>query len=374
MAYYFKGSSTFTIPNPKNASFRIYYRKRDRYATKPVAKEPAPYKLQLFQTTSTPYESWMDCPNTALNYELATPTSGKINMAGMQSRATDRALSKFKDKLLGEQSQLAAPWGERKQSVDMIADRAAQMRQAWRSLRRGDFRSFKRHLHLPIFRGDNRWSRPTDAAKIWLEYWFGWKPLVGDIYNAIDVLQREGPALQVQGRGTVRSEYVYTPRSGNWNWHYNWPLVTVRSLVQARVRVSNPNLYRANQLGLVNPASVAWELIPFSFLVDWFIPVGEFLDSWTTYCGLTLEQPFTTQSRRGYGTQYVRNWSWPPPIQQYEGSKGVVIQRTLGLPTKSWPTPKAFKGFSVVRGATAISLLITILKPGRDLPQPRNRS
>lgn len=374
MAYYSKGSGTVTIPNPKNATFRVYYRKRDRYATKPVAKEPAPYRVQVFQTTSKPYENWMDCPNTSLNYNLEVPSDGGCNISKMQSQADDKALSKLKDKLLGEQSQLAASWGERKQTVDMIAERAAQMRKAWRSLRRGDFHGFKRHLHLPIFKGDNRWSRPTDAAKIWLEYWFGWKPLVQDIYNAVDVLQRPGPDLQVSGRATVRDTYIATPKTGTWNWHYNWPLVTVRTLVQTKVAVSNPQLYRANQLGLVNPASVAWELIPFSFLVDWFIPVGEFLDSWTTYCGLTLSHSFTTRSRRGYGTQWVRNWTSQPSIQQYEGSTGVVIQRTLGLPSKSWPSPKAFKGFSVVRGATAISLLITVLKPGRDLPQPKNRS
>jgi hypothetical protein len=29
--------------------------------------------------------------------------------------------------------------------------------------------------------------------------------------------------------------------------------------------------------GLLDPASVAWELLPFSFVADWFIPIGSYL-------------------------------------------------------------------------------------------------
>jgi hypothetical protein len=32
-------------------------------------------------------------------------------------------------------------------------------------------------------------------------------------------------------------------------------------------------------LGLTNPALVAWELVPFSFVVDWALPIGDWLSS-----------------------------------------------------------------------------------------------
>jgi hypothetical protein len=34
----------------------------------------------------------------------------------------------------------------------------------------------------------------------------------------------------------------------------------------------------ARQLGLLDPLSVAWELLPWSFVIDWFIPIGAYLD------------------------------------------------------------------------------------------------
>jgi len=41
-------------------------------------------------------------------------------------------------------------------------------------------------------------------------------------------------------------------------------------------------------MGLINPAEVAWELTPWSFVVDWFIPVGNFLEALTARAGVTF--------------------------------------------------------------------------------------
>lgn len=376
MAYYLKGTSTFSIPNPKAASFRVFYRSRTRYATKPVGKEPAPYRFMRFETLSYPYESWMDAPNANVSYYLQSP--GTTNgTARAQASALDKARSKFKDEVYSKTSQLAATWAERKQSVDMIADRANQMRRAWKALRAGNFRRFKRELGITPNKRDS-WSRPKDAAKLWLEYWFGWSPLISDIHNAVDILQSQGPKTSAFGRATVRNPYQLIGRPSNnpdWAWQYDVPDWRFRALVQADVQVTNKNLFRADQLGLINPASVAWEVIPFSFLVDWFIPVSDFLEEWTAYAGLTFSNAFTTQSRFGTGSQWIYTWrNGPIGISQVQKTKAVWVDRSLGIASKTWPYPKAFKGFSVTRGATAISLLVTILNPGRDLPQPRNRS
>lgn len=378
MTVYSKGTSTFSIPNPTNASYRIYYRRRVRYATKPVAKQPAPYQLELYRTTSQPYANFMDAPNSTIAYSTPYPGDSTRGTNRAWASSLDKAKSKFKDEVYSKTSQLAANWGERKQSVDMIANRANQMRRAWRALRTGNFRQFSRELGIDPKRKDP-WSRPRDAAKLWLEYWFGWSPLIGDIYNATQILQSQGPKLKAMGKATVHSPYQKLGRPINnpaWDWQYDFPDWRFRTLIQAEVQVTNKNLFRADQLGLINPASVAWELIPFSFLVDWFIPVGDFLEEFTAYAGLTFKNPFTTRSCRGSGRQWVMTWSPASSygVSQMQGTEVRYMSRELGYPGITWPLPKAFKGFSVTRGATAISLLVTILKPGLDLPQPRNRS
>jgi hypothetical protein len=32
-------------------------------------------------------------------------------------------------------------------------------------------------------------------------------------------------------------------------------------------------------LGLYDPAGLAWELLPFSFVADWFVPIGNYLEN-----------------------------------------------------------------------------------------------
>jgi hypothetical protein len=33
------------------------------------------------------------------------------------------------------------------------------------------------------------------------------------------------------------------------------------------------------QMGVLDPLSVAWEVLPFSFVADWFIPIGTYLEN-----------------------------------------------------------------------------------------------
>lgn len=363
MAYYVKPKQYTQVYHPNYPTKRIYYSTKVRAVQKPITSSPTPYERQACKITTDPYKHMGD----AANHTAITMTVKAANWAS--NRALDRAYGKFKDAVYSQTAQVAANWAERRQTVDMIADDATTLRRAWQALRRGEFRRFKRILGITDRKNDRYWSKPTDAAKLWLQYHFGWEPLVKDIYASVEILQSEGPSGPVVGKATVNAP-------GNWGvlksgWYHECPVARYRYLLQARVRVSNPNLARASQLGLVNPVAVAWEVVPFSFLVDWFIPIGEFLNQWSDFLGLTFEDAFTTQSRIADVDDRYYNASGV--LVQYNGfARSFGVYRSLGI-SKPWPYPKAFKGFSVTRGATAIALLVAVLKPGLQLPQP-NRS
>jgi hypothetical protein len=56
---------------------------------------------------------------------------------------------------------------------------------------------------------------------------------------------------------------------------------------------------------LSNPAALAWELVPYSFVVDWMIPVGDYLSSLDAVNGLTFRRGTLSRS-----TKSDANTSW----------------------------------------------------------------
>jgi len=132
----------------------------------------------------------------------------------------------------------------------------------------------------------------------------------------------------------------------------------------ADIVIEDPNVFRLNQLGFVNPAVIAWELVPFSFVVDWFSNVGMVLSSYTDFVGMSLQNACTTSYAEYHDNFYYKghdpnNW-FGRIIAPYSERKAVTVRRSQGItmpnlvlrPPK-WP--------SVVRGATAISLLSQFL-------------
>jgi len=59
-------------------------------------------------------------------------------------------------------------------------------------------------------------------------------------------------------------------------------------------------------LGLTDPLSVLWEITPYSFVVDWFIPIGTYLENLNTIPSLR-GRFLTTTLRRFSGSAVPRN-------------------------------------------------------------------
>lgn len=299
------------------------------------------------------------------------------------SVAYSKALNKFTDSI-GEGASLGVSLGERKQAVDMIVGRAKQLTLFARSLRKGHFENAANALgytlrDVPIRRTrrqerkrDKKFSfsgqplkkfprryepKPSRAkgfASNYLEFHFGWSPLVGDIFAAVNVLGDGIPPVIVKGRGNDHQ----TKHVQDVSWEYRDYDITSKVQIIADCRIINPNVNLLSQLGLTNPASVVWELVPFSFVWDWFSNVGQFLTSWSNYTGVTLSNSAVT---------YLDNWTWTR-VQPSTGLlfKGHAVSCDRRPFTGTPPTPRLilypFKGFSVRRGLAAISLLIQQLK------------
>lgn len=193
---------------------------------------------------------------------------------------------------------LGAALAEASSSIAMIAGRALQLVQAARAIRRLDLAGAARALGCRKVDRSKRSVR-QDLQGMWLEYAFGWKPLVMDMYGASEVLQHSfEPAVQTSH---ASEQIIQTlPTSIPWG-NVTYETVTASRGVKmgCRVRINNPNLFLMNQLGLVNPASVAWELVPFSFVADWLGNFSVVINSYTDWLGCTPELAYTTWYYKG---------------------------------------------------------------------------
>jgi hypothetical protein len=91
-------------------------------------------------------------------------------------------------------------------------------------------------------------------------------------------------------------------------------------------KVDDANLVLLNSLGLLNPLQVAWELVPFSFVVDWILPIGSFLEAATGTIGTTFDSGYTT-----YGLSVEEELTFLKDYAPYGTS--TILSRSGDYPT-----------------------------------------
>jgi hypothetical protein len=322
------------------------------------SRQRRPYNLALdYQLTKQLVLDWHNPGNG--NQLLMASCYDAGNFFGSLYNDTYNDVYKKFVAQLGDSSQWGVNLAEYGQSISMIVKRATQLRRFTKKLNHFDFPGAANELGLgSVPKGVRRKSKAL--ADNWLEYHFGWEPLVKDIGSAIDVLQRPPPKKK---KVVAKSQRVFPnvdhPSGSSPVWTEE--VYTMKVRLSADISVSNPNLYMANQLGFVNPLSIAWELVPFSFVVDWFGNVGDVLSSMTDFLGLDVSSAQVTylqDHKRHRWSPYTLGFDGNPApwsanyrnIRCKRSTSSVVPGPTLSI--------KPFRGFSPARGATAISLLL----------------
>lgn len=179
-----------------------------------------------------------------------------------------------------------------------------------------------------------------DVGSKWLWWSYGIKPLVTDMYNAMDVLQRPLPWTRVHGSGI--SHYEFKANT------FDFYRLECKVKVAANVRVVNPNLFLANQLGLTNPVQWLNEGIPFSFVIDWFSNLSQVISQMTDFVGLEIADPVTAE----HSSVQLNSSTGDSKIRH-------LYSRSLTMPTAKLRF--AYERFQWQRGANAISLLVQFL-------------
>lgn len=259
-----------------------------------------------FSTTYFEQMNWRDSlftvsSPTGLGYWLAS------NFVALPQKfapsAAVRARNKARASLRETGVNFANMLGEYKQTTSMLARNAHTLH--------GMIRKLKRKAPAVIFQPRKHWTKAS--ADAWLEFTYGVKPLAQDLYDSYATWSKGSPGkpayqrTKSTSRGSMHG--IKTSGVGTTRVVESWTCARYDQVV-AYVTMKNGGLSAAaGQFGLTNPASLVWELTTLSFVVDWFVNVGEvlgsldnplYLSEGITYCAGRMERNTqTVVHRRG---------------------------------------------------------------------------
>lgn len=246
------------------------------------------------QTSNYDYES------TEYISKLRTPfSSSPVNGPAIEN-AWNESINDALQSLKGNTSEVGASLGELKSSVDLLAGTVTRGAHFLHFMRRGQFLKAANTLGLSRAAFTN--NRGRNLASYWLAYSYGWKPYAQTCYDIAqtlhDIVNRTSNS--VEGTGTA---FHAEKREGTWMGltETNNHQAGVKTVLKASI--TSEKIRNLNRMGLTNPVGIAWELVPFSFAVDWFVPVGNTLDAMTASQGLTWHGGFT--SKKIYSENHI---------------------------------------------------------------------
>jgi len=229
------------------------------------------------------------------NYSF--PSASEIDAADRLLK--NKLLLKIKDQKINVQQFLA----ERDQTIRLVTETVTSIASAIKNLKRGNIRGAFEQVGIPL---SNRYLRKFNKhyvrdqsaaiANGWVKMQYGVRPLLNDVKGAAEFLAQriaeQKPPIQrvvavttidtrADRKFTIKPDYVRNVTELNTCQY------TIKYTVYFKQNLSVSNL--PTQLGLTNPALILWELTPWSFVVDWFLPIGNFLSALDATVGLTFE-------------------------------------------------------------------------------------
>lgn len=260
-------------------------------------------------------------------------TSGILQTVGTGQRLSMPTLSAERDmvsnkllsKVRNRKVDLGVALGEHRETARFISGCITDAVSMYKALRRGRMSAAVSVLNK---RGNHYWRDiPGTMANTWLGYTYGLRPLVKDVYDAVGALQTR---LERPDYVTVRSGKTAIVRgaahaTGSNNYYHSAVNGYITTRGEITFYVDKPVLRTLDQCGLVNPLSVAWELVPFSFVVDWFLPVGDFFQGIVPPQGVTFVEGWISSKCRG---TYRKNTTIPGWVTWSETSE-VIKERIL---------------------------------------------
>lgn len=265
---------------------------------------------------------------------------GNLNRAAIlntENRAKAEAINKARNQKLDLSESLV----DIDKTVLMVARRAGQVITAWNHVRHGKIKQAFNTLGLTP-----KSLTSKELAKKWLELQYGWLPLLNDIHDGVSLVNT---GLGLPESTFTVSRNLTQPLLPAWSADIAVGFggisqeidVTASVRVKHRTRIKNATVAYLTSLGLENPAYLIWVGTPFTFVVDWLLPVSDWLQAITAPLGLSYVNGYMSTHIEGVLDTKIEYYSPTANGQNVRYKEGAFHSRISFVELRR----EAFTGF-----------------------------
>lgn len=305
--------------------------------------------------------SWGTSPPSPMHAMFSTPASSQY--ASELTKLETAALGKLRDKVKNQKINLANVAVEAQRTADTIGKLGIRLAKVMLALKSAKLKQAAR-LIFP--------KTEKEMGNEWLLWQYGVLPLIKDIQGAVDELgsYKKNPKYK-KYVGTATYDINETGNFSATGIAATGTYTSKGKLVvkyRAEVAITDALLEDLNRLGITNLTTGAWEAIPFSFVIDWFLPIGNWLNrldalqGWAVInCTRTTFSKVTHTCTTHIGGSTSDGWTWDNATCSWK--KEIVECTRVLLPSiPVMPFPSFKNPISAIHALNAMALLTQLRK------------
>lgn len=276
---------------------------------------PHPYSMSLSDKSMNVYR--VHDLGSSVGWLYASREGGRLVVETLTDPWTSNhdidLIAKLTEQINGSDFNPAVFLAEGNQTLDLIADRAKRLAKSMAYLRKGNLREAvrassghdRRNVKIPLGVSQSGRQRSLDRSltrfdstfgRNVLEVQYGWRPLIQDMYDGAQWLAHSlhAPFLQ---RMQARRKAVRIAKPSTTAHGLRYKIEQWEVKKQIIAYLSEPPTSGV-ALALQHPEEVLWEKIPYSFVIDWAIPIGDYLRARSAASALKATYVITRTDRK----------------------------------------------------------------------------
>lgn len=224
-----------------------------------------------------------------------------------------------------DQALIMADLVQAKGTAQVAISRARQVLHVARSLKKRDVTAIKKYFER------DRVDRLSDVPSAWLEVQFVAKPLIGTVNTVCKQISNPSISRKV----AYRSKPYPVQITGDGP---SGPYLAVNleyfAYMQGSISAENPNSDFINRMGITDLIQTTYDLIPWSWAVDYFSNVGDVLGNLNPKYDRFIYDNFSWGIRRkGTFSENFTIWQRPPYETIWRSAQVETFIRNAGRPT-----------------------------------------